>query len=67
MKHSEVTLLALTTRNAMNEETKRHITEITLDSLARGLNAKVKHITCTDYTGKVWKKIELIYDETESI
>ena len=51
----------------MNEETKRHITDINLSNLATCLNAKVKHITCTDYTGKVWKKIELIYDETESI
>ena len=51
----------------MNEDTKRHITDINLSNLARSLNAEVKHITCTDYTGKVWKKIELIYDETESI
>ena len=64
MNHLEVTLQALTTLNAMNEETKRIITQMNLDTLAGNLNAKVKHITCTDYTGKVWKKIELIYDET---
>ena len=67
MNHSGVTSLALTTLNAMNEETKKHITDINLSNLATCLNAEVKHITCTDYTGKVWKKIELIYDETESV
>jgi len=56
-------LLELTTLNAMNEESKKFITEINLDNLARSLNAEVKHLTCVDHNGKVWKKIELIYDE----
>lgn len=47
----------------MNEESKKFITEINLDNLARNLNAEVKHLTCVDHNGKVWKKIELIYDE----
>ena len=47
----------------MNEETKKIMTELNLDNLSKCLNAEVRHLTCVDYSGKVWKKIELIYDE----
>ena len=51
----------------IDKESKQFVAEINLDNLARCLNAEVKHLTCVDHNGKVWKKIELIYDETESV
>ena len=46
----------------MDSET-RALLEIQLDNIVNLLNGEMKTYICADYTGKNWKKIEIIYED----
>ena len=51
----------------IDERTRNALTEMQLENIVTALKGRVKHLTGVDYTGKTWKKIEIIYDETEPV